>query len=83
MKLTKKQLYDYHDIDRGELKLVRIGHALWAMLRKARKSYLPKEERILMEAIETIMRLKKEKRAELKVQNAARSAKLAERFRTA
>ena len=29
MPLTRRQLYDYHDIDRGELKLIRIGHALW------------------------------------------------------
>lgn len=81
IKLTNKQLYDFRDIDRGELKLIRVGHCLWAMLRKCRKSRMLHEERPLLEAIETIIRLKREYRAELKIKRAAESAAMRERFK--
>ena len=81
--LTRRQKYDYTDIDRGELKLIRVGHAIWALLRqeRRRKSYLPSEERAIVKAIETMIRLKKEYRAELKVKRAASNLEVAERMR--
>lgn len=82
MKLTNRQKYDYRDIDRGELKLIRIGHALWAMLRREKrlKSYSLRESGAIEEAIETMVRLKKEYRAELKVKLAAKNAEVRQRF---
>lgn len=83
--LTRRQKYDYHDIDPWELKLIRIGHALWALLRRERRQngVHVSEERALYAAIETIVRLKREKRAELKAERAARSQEVRERFRSA
>ena len=82
MKLTNRQKYDYRDIDRGELKLIRIGHALWAMLRREKrlKSYSLRESGAIEEAIETIVRLKKEYRDELKIKLAAKNAEVRQRF---
>jgi hypothetical protein len=36
--LSRKQLYDYCDIDPWELKLIRVGHSLWRLLRLERRS---------------------------------------------
>jgi hypothetical protein len=36
VKLGKRQKYDYRDIDRAELKLVRVGHALWEQWKRDR-----------------------------------------------
>lgn len=83
MKLTKRQLYDYRDVDRGELKLIRIGHAIWAILRRERRQNRigVSETEALYDAIETVVRLKREYRDELAIKLAVRNAKLAGRFR--
>lgn len=80
--LSKRQLYDYRDVDRSELKLIRINHALWAMLRRERRrnGVHLRELRPIEEAIETVMRLKAEYRAELKVRLAAKSKIVREHF---
>lgn len=83
MKLTNKQKYDRRDIERGELKLIRVGHSLWAMLRAAKrgKSQPLSEIRALTEAIETVVRLKQEYRADRDRRLAVRSAKVRQHFR--
>ena len=83
MKLTRRQLYDYTDVDRGELKLIRVGHAIWTLLRRERrqKRVDHRELRALDEAIETMVRLKQEYRAALKVRRAEATRKLGERLR--
>jgi len=82
--LTRKQKYDYHDMDPWELKLIRVGHALWAVLRRERRQigYPVSEELALYAAIETIVHLKHEKRAEVKAERAARADEVRERFRS-
>jgi hypothetical protein len=101
--LTHKQKYDYHDIDPWELKLIRVGHALWTLLRAERRSLgqplceelalkrgletarTPPESaetRALDDAIQIIVRLKREKRAELKSERAIRAEEVRERFRS-
>jgi hypothetical protein len=79
-KLTKRQLYDYHDIDPWELKLIRVGHALWALLRKSRKSQPLLEIEAIEEAIQTVARLKREYRTELALRRAAKNAAVREKF---
>lgn len=83
--LTHRQKYAYHDIDPWELKLIRIGHALWAILRRERRQigYPLSEESALYAAIETIVRLKREKRAELKAERTVRAEEVRARFRSA
>jgi hypothetical protein len=55
VKLTPRQLYDYHDIDPWELKLIRVGHALWGLLRAERRAlgYPLREERLLQRGLPT------------------------------
>ena len=82
MPLTNRQKYDYVDIDRGELKLIRVGHSLWSLLRRERrqKRVDPSEIRGIEEAIQTVVRLKAEYRAELKVRRAKEAQKVRDRF---
>lgn len=82
MSLTRRQRHDTHDVDRFELRLIRVGHALWALLRRERRQRgIPlREIGALEEAIQTIVRLKREYRAELTVRRAERSRKVRERF---
>ena len=81
MPLTNRQKYDYVDVDRGELKLIRIGHALWHILRKERRKSQPLIEIDSIEqAIQTVARLKREYRAELKVRRAAKAKKVRDHF---
>ena len=84
MSLTRRQKYDYTDIDRGELRLIRVGHALWAMLKRDRAKYrgLPVQEpypwQDLDDALECVFEVK---RQELKQKRAARSQEIAARLR--
>ena len=80
--LTHRQRYNYHDVDPVELKLIRTGHALWAILRRERrlKALTVSEEQALYEGIAIIVELKKQKRAELKVLRVERAKKVKEYF---
>jgi hypothetical protein len=73
---------DRHDTKRVEFKLIRIGHALWAMMKRDRArngGYLPQSDPI-WEALETVWRLKREHRAELAANRQAESAELRAKF---
>lgn len=80
MSLTKRQKYDYHDIDRGELRLIRVGHALWAMLKREKLKYgrtvmqEPYPWQDLDSALEQVFEIKRQYRAELKEKRKARFA---------
>ena len=71
---------DTRDISPAELKLVRIGHLLWLDRKKALKSSDVQLVGAIDEALETVWRLKRELRAELKVERANESAKLRAHF---
>ena len=69
-------------IDRGELKLIRVGHALWDLMRRDRArngGYLSQRDPI-WEALATVWRLKRDYRAELVVRRQAESAELRVKF---
>ena len=73
---------DRHDMDRAELKLVRVGHALWAIMQRDRArngGYLSQSDPI-WEALATVWRLKREYRAELAARRRAESAELRAKF---
>jgi hypothetical protein len=73
---------DRHDTERAELKLIRIGHALWAMMKRDRArngGYLAQSDPI-WEALETVWQLKRERRAELAAKRQAESAQLRAKF---
>jgi len=61
-KLSKRQKYDYRDIDWRELKLIRVGHAIWALYKRERSSQgsTGLQIRALLGACETIWELKKQ-----------------------
>ena len=68
--------------DRGELKLIRVGHAVWAIMKRDRArngGYLPQSDPI-WEALATVWKLKNEYRAELAAGRQAESAKLQAKF---
>lgn len=73
MPLTKRQKYDYRDIDWRELKLIRVGHAIWSLYKRerAKKGSTGIREQALLEACEIVWGLKKQLRAELKAERAA------------
>ena len=74
--------HDRHNIDRGELKLVRVGHALWALMKRDRArngGYLPQTDPI-WEALATVWKLTKEYRAEVAARRQAESAALQAKF---
>jgi len=74
--------HDRTTIDRGELKLIRVGHALWALMRRDRArngGYLSQRDPI-WEALATVWRLKRDYRAELVVRRQAESAELRAKF---
>lgn len=74
--LTKRQKYDYRDIDRRELKLIRVGQAIFALYKRERRfpGSTGVQQKALLEACETIWALKKQLRAELRVERVARFA---------
>jgi hypothetical protein len=82
MPLTRKQRHDTYDIDRRELKLIRVGHYLWSLYKKeCGKSDPLREQKALETALQTVWGLKKMLRQELKVERAAQSLITRERFR--
>ena len=70
---------DTRDIDVWELKLIRVTHALWALYRG--KSEPLSERGHIMEAIETMIGIKREYRRELALKREALNAKVRERFK--
>jgi hypothetical protein len=74
------QRNDKRDTSRSELKLIRVGHMLWLDRRSALKSGDVGQVRGIDDALETVWRLKRELRAEEKLERAEKSAKLRERF---
>lgn len=76
-KLSRRQKYDYRDTDRREMKLIRVGHAIWALYKqeRAKKGCTGIQESVLLEACETVWQLKRQLRAELKVERAQSFAK--------
>ena len=82
MPLTRKQRHDTHDIDRRELKLIRVGHYLWSLHKKeCGKSDSLREQKALEAALQTVWDLKKILRQELQVERAAKSEITRERFK--
>jgi len=82
MPLTRKQRHDTHDIDRRELKLIRVGHYLWALHKKERgKSEPLRQSGPVWEALQTVWGLKKILRQELTAERAAQSEITRERFK--
>ncbi len=82
-KLTNRQLYDYKDIDRWELFLIRCGHHLWHEMKRLRRlngGYLP-EEHYIWKALETVWAIKKQYRVELKAKTALANAAMNARFK--
>ncbi len=82
MALTRRQRYQYYDTEPAEMKLIRTGHAIWAILRRERrlKALTVSEEMALYEAIEIIVRLKKIYRADLAIRRAEKAKKVAQYF---
>jgi hypothetical protein len=78
--MTVVRRNDTRDISPAELKLVRVGHLLWLDRRKALKSGDVQQVRAVNEALETVWRLKRELRAELKAERAKESARLRAHF---
>jgi hypothetical protein len=73
---------DRVSVDRGELKLIRVGHALWAVLKRDRGrngGYLSQSDPI-WEALATVWKLKSEYRAELAARRQAESVELKAKF---
>jgi hypothetical protein len=74
--LSKRQRYDYRDTDKRELKLIRVGHAIWALhiRERAKKGSTGPQEQALLAACETVWGLKKQLRAELRLERKAKFA---------
>ena len=80
MKILRRN--DRVSVDRGELKLIGVGHALWAVLRRDRArngGYLSQSDPI-WEVLAIVWKLKKEYRAELVARRHAESAELRAKF---
>jgi hypothetical protein len=71
---------DIRDIDPYELKLIRVGHALWLLFRKARKSEPLSEIKALEEALKTVWELKRQYRQDLAEKRIERNRAVRERF---
>lgn len=82
MKLTKRQLHDYKDIDWPELMLIRAGHYIWAMHKRERRANPRQDEQELpsWHALQTIWEAKKAYRAERKAKEAPYVASLQARM---
>jgi hypothetical protein len=73
---------DRVNVDRGELRLIRVGHALWYQMKRDRArngGYLPQSDPI-WEALETVWKLKKDYRTELAARRQVESAELQAKF---
>jgi hypothetical protein len=78
--MTVTRRNETRDIDHGELKLIRVGHLLWLDRKKSLKSGDVLQVRAFDEALESVWKAKREKRVELKVERAEKSASLREKF---
>ena len=93
MKLTKRQLYDYRDVERPELMLIRAGQHVWRLWKQAQRRpaaksrlnlYVDHQEVASLEAsLETIWQAKREYRAERKAREAVEYQKLTEKLNKA
>jgi hypothetical protein len=79
--MARSAKYDYRDIDRNELRLIRAGHYLWNYAKRSRNSLTVSEREALSLALQTIWDAKRELRAELKVKRAIEGAAFAQRVR--
>ena len=71
MTLSRRQKYDYRDIDRRELALILEGHAIWLQFKRLRAANGPTvEQDALLQRCEVIWARKRELRAALKVERA-------------
>ena len=77
MKLTKRQKYDYRDIDRIELLLIKIGHHVWRLYKRESLALggSVSTAQAYLEACKDIWKAKREYREELKLKRAAGFAK--------
>ena len=73
MRLTARQKYDYRDLDRGEARIMRIGHALWRDRRKLGDAVATDEG--INAALECVWQAKREYRAGLAKERALRFSK--------
>ena len=73
MTLTARQKYDHREIDWRELKLIRVGHALWTLYKRdrAKKGYPDIE---IEQSCEIVWALKRDLRAQLKQERSERWA---------
>jgi hypothetical protein len=73
---------DRVNVDRGELRLIRVGHALWAIMKRdrARNGGDLSHSDPIWEALAAVWKLKKEYRAELVARRQAESAELRAKF---
>jgi hypothetical protein len=71
---------DRYDVDRAELKLIRVGHFLWLDRKKALKASDVSLVHAIDASLEIVWQLKREVRAELKVKREAAAAKLGAYF---
>jgi len=78
MSLSNRELYDYHDIDPLELMLIRATHHIWRLYRleRGQNGVDVGEIRALEESIDTMVGIKREYRAYLKLKRAEHSAQL-------
>ena len=79
------QRNDRRDVDRHELKLIRVGHAIWALYlrERAKSGEWSSESKALLEACQTVWGLKKAYRMELALKRKAAFAKWNPRGRDA
>lgn len=80
--LSKRQKYDYRDIDPTELKLIKVGHAIWGLYKQERRSSsgTDVERMALLEACETVWAIKKAYRIELAAKRKAKFSRNRHRF---
>jgi predicted metal-dependent hydrolase len=74
---------DTRDIDAYELKLIRVGHYLWALYKRSARKSEPLGERMALEqALEAVWNIKREYRQQLALKRAESNAVVRERFAT-
>jgi hypothetical protein len=82
MTLTKRQRYDYRDIDWREAKLIKVGHAIWGLYQRevrANRGAL-REGMALLAACEQVWVIKKQLRAELARERLVTNARIRNRL---
>ena len=78
---TKAKPYEQHPVDWRELKVIRVGHYMWARYKESLKSETANQSGALYSALEQVWAIKKELRASLKAERAVRSAQVKQYFR--